>query len=83
MLKQSAAYPNCPGKLNIKITFTVLFIYGSVILQKRYSSACIKGSLGVRDSQNCFGTSKNKCQEVWDSQLLKIFEAILSFITKI
>ena len=32
-------------------------------------SACIKGSLGAR---NCPGTSKNQCQEVWDSQVLKI-----------
>ena len=23
--------------------------------------------------QNCSGTSKNQCQEVWDSQLLKTF----------
>ena len=23
--------------------------------------------------KNCPGTSKNQCQEVWDSQLLKIF----------
>ena len=31
--------------------------------------------------KNCPGNSKNQCQEVWDSQLLKIFSHI--FITKI
>ena len=37
-------------------------------------SVCIKESLGVRDSpKNCPRTSKHQCQEVWDSQLVKIF----------
>ena len=37
------------------------------------TSACIKGSWESETPKNCPGTSENQCQEVWDSQLLKIF----------
>ena len=48
----------------------LLEYYGKNIMS---GSSCIKGSLGVRDSQKLPWDFQNQCQEVWDSQLSKLF----------
>ena len=54
----------------------VLYTWHSKVPVSTTSSTAVLALREVWDSEtpkNCPGTSKNQCQEVWDSQRLKIF----------
>ena len=62
--------------LDISIGYNSLEMSNPVFWKKNiisFSSACIKGSLGVRDSQKLPWDFQKSVPEVWDSQLLNIF----------